>query len=88
MTAEGEARTKELLAEAEAEAFRKLDEARLSGERERADIAKTLPQIVVLADALKQGFGASKIGTLNLGPDIVSLVGGALARAVSESEAG
>ena len=88
VTAEGEARTKGLLAEAEAEAFRKLDEARLSGERERAEIAKTLPQIVVLADALKQGFGASKIGTLNLGPDIVSLVGGALARAVSESAAG
>ncbi len=88
VAAEGEARNKELLAEAEAQAFRELDEARLNGERERAEIARTLPQIVAPADALKQGFGASKIGTLNLGPDIVSLVGGALARAVSASEAG
>ena len=40
-----------------------------------------MPPVVVLAEAMKQGLGASKIGTLNLGPDVVSLVGAALAKA-------
>jgi regulator of protease activity HflC (stomatin/prohibitin superfamily) len=88
VTAQGEAGAKQIMALAEAEAFRKLDEARLHGERERAEIAKAMPQVAILADALKQGFGAAKIGTLNLGPDVVSLVGGALARAVAEGAAG
>jgi regulator of protease activity HflC (stomatin/prohibitin superfamily) len=85
--AEGEARTKEILARAEADALERLDEARLKGERERAEIAKSMPQVVLLADALKQGLGASHIGTLNFGPDLVTQIGGAFARAVAENGA-
>ena len=51
------------------------------GERERADIARSMPPVVVVGEALKQGLGAAKIGTLNLGPDVVSLIGAAVAKA-------
>lgn len=84
VTAAGEARTRHISALAEAEAILKLDEARLKGERERAEITRSLPQIVVVAEALKQGLGGSSIGTLNLGPDVVSLIGAALSKAASE----
>ena len=88
VTAEGAAKTRQISALAEAEAIVRLDEARLQGERARAEIARSMPQVVVLADALKQGLGSSHIGTLNLGPDIVSLIGGALSRAVTQTGAG
>jgi hypothetical protein len=81
VAAEGAAENRRIAAQAEAEAIAALDEARLKGERERAEIAKAAPAVVVLADALKEGLGASKIGTLNLGPDVVSLLGAALQRA-------
>ncbi len=42
-----------------------------------------MPQMVVLAEALKAGLGSSNIGTLNLGPDVVSLISGALAHAAN-----
>lgn len=80
VAAEGAARTRQISSEAEALSILKLDDARLKGERERADIARTMPQMVVLAEALKTGLGTSKIGTLNLGPDVVSLISGALAQ--------
>lgn len=81
VAAEGAAQTRTLASQAEAAAIVRLDEARLQGERERAAIARSMPPVVVLAEAMKQGLGASKIGTLNLGPDVVSLVGAALAKA-------
>jgi regulator of protease activity HflC (stomatin/prohibitin superfamily) len=84
VTAEGAARTRQIASLAEAEAILRLDQARLAGERERAEIARTMPQMVVLAEALKEGLGASTIGTLNLGPDVVSLISGALSRAAAE----
>lgn len=85
VAAEGEADTTRISALAEAEAVMKLDEARLWGERERAEIARSMPEVVVLAEAFKQGFGGSNIGTLNLGPDIVALIAGALTRAVADA---
>lgn len=83
IVAEGAARSRRIGSEAEADAIVRLDEARLVGERERAEIARLTPAVVVIADALKQGFGQSKIGTLNLGPDVVALLAGALGRAAS-----
>jgi hypothetical protein len=87
VTAEGEARTREILSQAEAQALQRLEEVRLNGERQRAEIAKSMPQVVLLSDALKQGLGASHIGTLNFGPDIVTQLGGAFAKAVAENSA-
>lgn len=83
VAAASSAQTQEIASKAEAEAILRLDEARLKAERERAEITRSLPQIVVVADALKQGLGASKIGTLNLGPDVVSLISEALAKVAS-----
>lgn len=78
VAAEGSAETRRIASQAEAKAIVELDEAKLRGERERAEIARTLPQMVVLADAMKEGLGNSHIGTLNLGPDVMSLITQAL----------
>ncbi len=83
VAAEGAARTRHISSEAEAASILKLDEAHLKGERERADIARSMPEVVVLAEALKTGLGSSNIGTLNLGPDVVSLISGALVHAAN-----
>jgi regulator of protease activity HflC (stomatin/prohibitin superfamily) len=87
VAAEGQARTREILGLAEADALERLDQARLKGERERAEIAKSMPQVVVIADALKQGLVDSNIGTLNFGPDVVAQIGALFAKAVSETRA-
>jgi regulator of protease activity HflC (stomatin/prohibitin superfamily) len=81
VTAVGAAKTRQIGSEAEADAIARLDEARLTGERERAEIARTMPEIVVMAEALKHGLASAKIGTLNLGPDVMSQLTAALARA-------
>lgn len=85
VAAEGAARTREIATLAEAASILRLDEARLKGERERAEIARTMPQMVVVADALKHGLGSAKIGTLNLGPDVMSLISAALAEVAKGS---
>lgn len=81
------AETRRITARSEAEAIVSLDEARLRGERERAEIAKSAPEVVVIADAIKQGLAGSKIGTLNLGPDVVGLIATALKQAVTRPTA-
>jgi regulator of protease activity HflC (stomatin/prohibitin superfamily) len=75
-----EQETGEIRTGAEAEAIERLDTAKLKGERERADIARAMPEVVVIAEALKEGLANAKIGTLNLGPDVMSLIGDAFAR--------
>jgi regulator of protease activity HflC (stomatin/prohibitin superfamily) len=82
ITASGSARAKDILSEAEALSFRRLDEAKLEGERARAEIVKEAPQVAVIAEALKQGLARSRIGALNLGPDVVGLIGAAFKQAV------
>ncbi|BDG70691.1 SPFH domain-containing protein [Roseomonas fluvialis] len=77
------ARARAIEAAAEADATRALDEARLVGERARAEIAAGMPEVVVIAEALRHGLGAARIGTLNLGPDLVAQLGGALAGAMA-----
>jgi hypothetical protein len=42
-----------------------------------------MPAVVVVADAFRHGLASAKIGTLNLGPDTMSLVGEKLAEALN-----
>lgn len=72
IAAESGSETRGIAAAAEAEATRITDEAKLMGERARAEIAAGMPDVVVIAEALKQGLGAARIGTLNLGPDVMA----------------
>jgi len=72
-----------LAAVAEADAIAKIDQSRLDSERARAEIAKSMPPVVVVADAFRYGLASAKIGTLNLGPDTMSLVGEKLAEALN-----
>lgn len=82
--AESAAKARGIAALAEAEAIAKLDEAKLKAERERAEIAKTMPPVVVVSEAIRHGLGSAKIGTLNLGPDTMTLVGTSIAKAMNE----
>jgi hypothetical protein len=41
----------------------------------------------VIADAIKHGLGASSIGTLNLGPDVMGLIAAALKQAADQQVA-
>jgi regulator of protease activity HflC (stomatin/prohibitin superfamily) len=79
--AQSAARVRGLAAVAEADAIGKIDQAKLNSERERAEIAKSMPAVVVVAEAFRHGLASAKIGTLNLGPDTMSLVGEKLAEA-------
>lgn len=72
IAAESESATSGIAAAAEADAVRITDAAKLMGERARAEIAAAMPEVVVIAEALKQGLGAAHIGTLNLGPDVMA----------------
>lgn len=92
--AEGEAHVREIQSlaaaaalatssEAEARALERTDAVRLATEQARAEIAKGLPPVVTLAHALETGLAAAKIGTLNLGPDAVGLIGQTFAKAVA-----
>ncbi|WP_448954418.1 SPFH domain-containing protein [Labrys neptuniae] len=84
LTARSQAVTHGVASEAEAEAIRRLDEAKLAGERVRAEIANSLPVLIPVAEALKEAFANAKVGTLNLGPDVLAqlgtVLGGALAK--------
>ncbi len=87
IAADGAAGTRRVAAQAEAEAILTLDDARLKGERERAEIAKTTPQVAVIADALKHVLDDANVGTLNLGPDVVSLITSVLRQAAERPAA-
>lgn len=77
------ARNRAVAAEAEAAATRLTDGAKLEAERVRADIAAGMPEVVVIAEALRHGLGAARIGTLNLGPDLVAQLGEAFGAALA-----
>ena len=81
--AQAAAKVRALAAAAEADAIAKVDAVRLAGERERAEIAKAMPPVVVVSEAVRHGLASAKIGTLNLGPDTMSLVGEKLAEALN-----
>jgi regulator of protease activity HflC (stomatin/prohibitin superfamily) len=83
--AESAAEARRITAHGEAESILALDDARLKGERERAEIAKAAPAVVVIAEAIKDGLAASEIGTLNLGPDVVGMVAAALKQAAGQA---
>ncbi len=81
--AQGAAKARALAAAADADAIAKIDEVKLNSERERAEIAKSMPPVVIVAEAFRHGLASAKIGTLNLGPDTMSLVGEKLAEALN-----
>jgi regulator of protease activity HflC (stomatin/prohibitin superfamily) len=83
INAESAAETHAIAATAEAGATRLVDTAKLEAERARAEIAAGMPDVVVIAEALRHGLGAARIGTLNLGPDLVAQLGGALSGAMA-----
>jgi regulator of protease activity HflC (stomatin/prohibitin superfamily) len=85
--AESQAEARRITSRSEAEAIAALDEARLLGERERAELAKAAPAIVVIAEAIKHGLANSDIGTLNLGPDVMGLIAAALQQATAAKAA-
>lgn len=78
------ARAQAIAAEAEAEATRLVEAAKLEAERVRAEIAAAMPDVVVIAEALRHGLGAARIGTLNLGPDLVAQLGEAFGAALAK----
>ena len=80
--AEGGAEARAIAARAEAEALQGLEAVRLHAEQERAEIARRLPPVVVLSEALKQAFATAEIGTVNLGQDAIGRVGDLLAKAM------
>lgn len=80
--AESAAKARGVAAIAEADAIAKLDEVKLRTEKERAEVAKTMPPVVVISEAIRDGLARSKIGTLNLGPDTMTLIGDSIAKAV------
>lgn len=82
--AEAQAKARGITASAEASALSTLDEVRLKSERERAEIAKALPPVVVLAEALKDGLAHAKIGSLTLGPDTMAQIGDTFAKAMGQ----
>lgn len=82
------AQARGIAAEAEAAATRAIDGARLEAERARAEIARSMPDIVVIAEALRHGMASAKIGTLNLGPDIVAQLGDAFGAALAAPRKG
>lgn len=69
--------------EAEAEAIRRVDGSHVETERARAEITRSLPPVALIARAIEGGLGAARIGTLNLGPDAVGLIGSGLADALA-----
>lgn len=87
IAAESESETHGIAAAAEAEATRITDEAKLMGERARAEIAANMPEVVVIAEALKQGLGSARIGTLNLGPDVMAQLATQFGAALAPREA-
>jgi regulator of protease activity HflC (stomatin/prohibitin superfamily) len=82
------ARARAIDSEAEAAATRLVEAAKLEGERARAEIAAGMPDVVVIAEALRHGLGAARIGTLNLGPDLMTQLGEVLSGAMAKPRAG
>lgn len=84
--AESAARARGVTASAEADAIGKIDAVKLRSERERAEIAQTMPPVAVIADAIRGGLANAKIGSLNLGPDTMHLIGDTLAKAMADGK--
>jgi regulator of protease activity HflC (stomatin/prohibitin superfamily) len=84
--AESAARARGIGAAAEADAIAKIDSVKLRSEKERAEIAQTMPPVVVIAEAIRGGLASAKIGSLNLGPDTMQLVGDAFAKALADGK--
>lgn len=76
-----EAESTFIRAEAEAKSIKEVETAKIEAEKARAEIAKEIPEIVVLAEAIKEGLSNSNIGTLNLGPDTMNMISETLAKA-------
>lgn len=87
IAAESASETRGIAATAEAEAVRVTDDAKLAGERARAEIAASMPEVVVIAEALKQGLAHAKIGTLNLGPEAMAQIAAQFAGALRPRDA-
>jgi regulator of protease activity HflC (stomatin/prohibitin superfamily) len=83
IAAESDAATRAIASEAQAAATRVVDAATLEAERARAAIAAQMPDVVVIAEALRHGLGAARIGTLNLGPDLLAQLGDAVGAAIA-----
>jgi regulator of protease activity HflC (stomatin/prohibitin superfamily) len=82
--AEAAARARGIGATAEADAIAKIDTVKLKSEKERADIAQLMPPVAVIAEAIRGGLANAKIGSLNLGPDTMQMVGETLAKAMAD----
>ena len=82
--AEAAARARGIGATAEADAIAKIDTVKLKSEKERADIEQLMPPVGRHRRGIRGGLANAKIGSLNLGPDTMQMVGETLAKAMAD----